>query len=114
VRNAHTAPGRTATVAVIAGEPEREPAHPVLYLTKTWLFTWEQHRPGGCRCVCALYHRGPGTCTAAAEPGHLLRVVTPGTEPHGSPADITDPLPVCAPCYTALASLSTPPAAAAE
>ncbi|MFD4555283.1 DUF6372 family protein [Streptomyces sp. NPDC058469] len=94
----------------MSGEPE----HPVLYLTKTWLFTWEQHRPGGCRCVCALYHQGSGTCTAAAEPGHLLRVVTPGVEQHSSPADITDALPVCGPCYTALAPLSTPPASAAE
>ncbi|MEV5774279.1 DUF6372 family protein [Streptomyces antimycoticus] len=98
----------------MADEPAPEPAHPVLYLTKTWLFTWEQHRPGGCRCVCAMYHQGSGTCTAAADPGRLLRVVTPGVEDHGHPADITDPLSVCAPCYTALAPLSTPPAAAAE
>ncbi|MFF4173668.1 DUF6372 family protein [Streptomyces sp. NPDC001744] len=80
--------------------------YPVLYLTMVWLFTWQQHRPGGCRCVCRFYHSGEGTCSAAAEPGRLLRVVTPGTERHSSPADITDALPVCASCYTALAPLS--------
>lgn len=83
-----------------------EPEYPVLYLTKTWLFTWEQHRPGGCRCVCRLYHDGEGACTAAAEPGRLLRVVTPGVEDRGHTTDITEALPVCSPCYTALAPLS--------
>jgi hypothetical protein len=95
----------------MADEPAA-PALPVLYLTRTWLFTWEQHRPGGCRCVCRIYHVGEGTCLAAADPGHLLRVVTPGTEPHASSADITEPLPLCAACYTAIGPLSTPPAAA--
>lgn len=80
----------------------------MLYLTKTWLFTWEQHRPGGCRCVCALYHLGEGACTAAAEPGHLLRVVTPGVERSGSRTDITEALPLCGPCYEALTPLARP------
>ncbi|MCX4411617.1 hypothetical protein OG840_61745 [Streptomyces sp. NBC_01764] len=84
-----------------------EPAYPVLYLTMTLLFTWEQHRPGGCRCVCRIYHHGDGTCSAAAEPGRLLRVVAPATL-RQSPPDITDALPVCAPCYTAVAPLSEP------
>lgn len=90
----------------MAGEPE----HPVLYLTKPVLFTWEQHRPGGCRCVCRLYHGADGVCMAAAEPGRLLRVVAPGTPLQGR-ADITDALAVCAPCYTALTPLSEPPGA---
>src|SRR5690606_6672954 len=87
-RHRHPPRRGPATVSGMAGEPAPEPAHPVLYLTKTWMFTWEQHRPGGCRCVCALYHQGPGACTAAADPGRLLRVVTPGVEDHASPADI--------------------------
>jgi hypothetical protein len=86
----------------MAGETE----YPVLYLTKVWLFTWEQYNGGGCRCVCRFYHGGEGTCLAAAEPGRLLRVVTPGMEGQGHRADITDALPVCASCYTALAPLS--------
>jgi hypothetical protein len=72
---------------------------PVLYLTMRWLFTWEQRRPGGCRCVCRLYHQGTGACTAPAEPGHLCRVVTSG---EGPTADITDVLVLCVPCYDAL------------
>lgn len=95
MRNAHTSRCGPATVSGMADELEP----PVLYLTKTWLFTWEQHRPGGCRCVCRMYHSGQGTCAEAADPGHLLRVVTPGIEEHGHPADITDSLPVCAPCW---------------
>ncbi|WP_223863703.1 DUF6372 family protein [Streptomyces sp. 5-10] len=90
-------------------DPADKPEHPVLYLTKTWLFTWEQHRPGGCRCICRLYHDGQGACTTAAEPGHLLRVVTPGASGQGYEADITDALPVCTHCYAALAPLSEPP-----
>ncbi|MFF3775615.1 DUF6372 family protein [Streptomyces sp. NPDC002232] len=81
---------------------------PVIFLVKRWLFTWEQHRPGGCRCVCGIYHGGSGTCSAAAEPGRLLRVVTrPELESFG-PADITAPLPLCDACYIALAPLSEP------
>ncbi|TLQ38989.1 DUF6372 family protein [Streptomyces marianii] len=84
------------------------PECPVLYLKKTWLFTWEQHRPGGCRCVCRLYHQGEGACTAAAEPGLLLRVVSPAG-PHQGPGEITDALPLCASCYAAITPLAEPP-----
>ncbi|MEU2078608.1 DUF6372 family protein [Streptomyces sp. NPDC013489] len=85
------------------------PEHPVLYLTQTWLFTWQQHRPGGCRCVCRFYHPGEGTmCTAAAEPGLLLRVVS-AEDPFHGPGEITEALPLCAGCYTAIAPLSEPP-----
>ncbi len=84
------------------------PGRPVLYLAKTWLFVWEQHRPGGCRCVCGAYHGGDGVCTAAAEPGLLLRVVSPGGSHQGA-ADITDLLPLCGSCYTAIAPLAGPP-----
>ncbi|MFG2761526.1 DUF6372 family protein [Streptomyces wuyuanensis] len=85
-----------------------EPDHPVLYLKKLWLFLWEQHRPGGCRCVCRIYHAGQGTCTAAAVPGRLLRVISPETPGEDHLTEITDALPVCAPCYVALAPLSEP------
>ncbi|MEV0032697.1 DUF6372 family protein [Nocardia sp. NPDC050793] len=42
------------------------------------LFAWEQHHGGGCRCVCAIYHRGRGesrtaTCLLAAEAGFCSR-----------------------------------------
>ncbi|WP_374987159.1 DUF6372 family protein [Streptomyces fradiae] len=84
------------------------PEHPVIYLVKRWLFTWEQHRPGGCRCVCRMYHGGDGTCLAAAEPGRLLRVITRPVAGDGRAADVTDPLPLCGACYTALAPLSEP------
>lgn len=90
--------------------PDAQTPVPVLYLTQAAMFTWEQHAPGGCRCVCRLYHdadgvgRG-GVCLEPAEPGRLLRVVTPAS-PWG-PADITDPLPVCATCYRALAPLAS-------
>ncbi|WP_376778624.1 DUF6372 family protein [Kitasatospora kifunensis] len=31
---------------------------------------WEQHAPpGGCRCLCRFFHKGPGFCGVAAEPG---------------------------------------------
>jgi hypothetical protein len=75
---------------------------PVLYLTQVATITWEQHAPGGCRCVCRLYHDGDqGTCLESAEPGRLLRVVTQASA--WGPADITDPLQICAACYTAIA-----------
>nr|WP_272920291.1 DUF6372 family protein [Streptomyces sp. SID5473] len=63
------------------------------------MLDWEQNRPGGCRCLCAIFHRLPGAtgCTTAAEPGLLLRVETP--------AETSGPLPVCIGCYTALAPL---------
>ncbi|MEU1826644.1 DUF6372 family protein [Streptomyces abikoensis] len=78
---------------------------PLLVLHLAALFQWEQHQPGGCRCLCGLYHReslGPaaaGGCTAAGEPGLLIRVETPG--------ESSDPLPVCRACYTALAPLAS-------
>lgn len=78
--------------------------YPVLYLKQEVLFTWEQHAPGGCRCVCSIYHYGEGTCTAAAEPGRLLRAVTPSNA--FSQGDITDALPLCAACYNAIAPLA--------
>lgn len=86
-----------------------ESEHPVLFLKKAALFTWEQHRPGGCRCVCRMYHDGELTCSAAAEPGLLLRVVAP-TDSFQGAADITDALPLCAPCYAAITPLAEPPA----
>ncbi|MGD6765972.1 DUF6372 family protein [Streptomyces sp. BH097] len=69
---------------------------PVLTVALPVLLDWEQHRPGGCRCLCPIFHRtrAPGGCTAAAEPGLLIRVETP-EDSHG-------PLPVCRPCYTSL------------
>ncbi|WP_055523198.1 DUF6372 family protein [Streptomyces graminilatus] len=84
------------------------PVHPVLFLRKAALFSWEQHRPGGCRRVCRLYHSGELTCLAAAEPGLLLRVVSPASDLQGA-GDITDALPLCAPCYAAIAPLAEPP-----
>lgn len=83
------------------------PVHPVLFLTKPVLFTWEQHRPGGCRCVCRLYHDGELTCPEAAEPGLLLRVVAPTGSLQGA-GDVTEALPLCAPCYAAIAPLAEP------
>jgi hypothetical protein len=80
--------------------------YPVLYLTQEALFTWEQHAPGGCRCLCSFYHHGNSTCLAAAEPGRILRAVTP-TNPL-TPANISDPLPLCAACYDAIAPLADP------
>ncbi|MFF2926624.1 hypothetical protein OG306_40415 (plasmid) [Streptomyces sp. NBC_01241] len=73
---------------------------PVLTIRMRWMFGWEQHRPGGCRCLCRMFHNIPGTgvCLAAAEPGLLIRVVT-ATQSDG-------PLTVCRDCYTALAPLA--------
>lgn len=82
-----------------------EPERPVLYLQQAWQFTWQQHAPGGCRCLCRIYHHGDGACTLAAEPGHLLRVVTPAG-PGADSGDITDALPLCAPCYDAIAPIA--------
>lgn len=65
---------------------------------------WEQRRPGGCRCLCGIYHRddnGPaiaGGCTAAAEPGLLLRIESPDHR--------LGPLPVCRRCYISLIPLT--------
>ncbi|MFH8294944.1 DUF6372 family protein [Streptomyces sp. NPDC018059] len=89
---------------------ELMPDRPVLYLTKTWMITWEQRRPGGCRCLCRLYHQGGSTCTAAADPGHPLRVVSPETTHLGS-AEISEALVLCAPCYAAITPLAGPPRA---
>ncbi|MEU2854552.1 DUF6372 family protein [Streptomyces syringium] len=77
---------------------------PVLVLQLAALFQWEQHQPGGCRCLCGLYHReslgrAGGGCTTAGEPGLLIRIETPAGES-------SEPLPVCRSCYTALAPLS--------
>lgn len=74
--------------------------NPVLTVRPTAMFGWEQHRPGGCRCVCALYHRGdddsgPAVCLAAAELGLPIRVEADG--------QVTGPLPVCRRCYKAMA-----------
>ncbi|MEU3356143.1 DUF6372 family protein [Streptomyces sp. NPDC037389] len=77
---------------------------PVLVLQLAALFRWEQHQPGGCRCLCGLYHRetpgpfGASGCTAAGEPGLLLRVEAPG--------ESSEPLPVCRSCYGILARLA--------
>lgn len=73
---------------------------PLLVLRLAAAFRWEQHRPGGCRCLCGLYHReAPGLlvaggCTTAGEPGLLLRVEASG--------EASEPLPVCRSCYDAL------------
>ncbi|MEU4607472.1 DUF6372 family protein [Kribbella sp. NPDC023972] len=65
---------------------------------------WEQHAAGGCRCVCRLYHAAPGACLNPAEPGYLIRIVVPAQA--WGHTDISDPLPVCASCYTAVAPLA--------
>jgi hypothetical protein len=88
----------------VTGEPEL----PVLYLKETWPFTWQQHRPGGCRCICRFYHDGDGSCMSAAEPGLLLHLLNP-REQEKSPADATGVLVLCRPCYTAIAPLSESP-----
>ncbi|MFE3279884.1 DUF6372 family protein [Nocardia sp. NPDC059239] len=66
------------------------------------MVSWEQHRPGGCRCVCAFYHPGDGesTCLAAAEPGLLIRVEADG--------ETIGPLTLCRYCYNAIADLQPP------
>jgi hypothetical protein len=79
--------------------------HPVLFLTREAIFGWKQYEPGGCRCVCALYHRGKSACLSAAEPGRLLRTVTPTNAI--SAADISEPLPLCVACYDAIAPMAT-------
>ncbi|WP_442913300.1 DUF6372 family protein [Kribbella sp. CA-293567] len=65
------------------------------------LLSWEQHQPGGCRCVCQLYHDDPGTCPAAAEPGRLLRIVALGAVMGTSRHQRC--LPLCVACYNAIA-----------
>ncbi|UGT58798.1 DUF6372 family protein [Nocardia asteroides] len=89
-----------------------EPA-PILTVTVPAALTWTQHAGGGCRCLCPIYHRGVGTdaCTAAAEPGLLIRLEVPDApdQVHQVPgADA--PLPVCARCYRWLAVPTTPAA----
>lgn len=82
---------------------------PVLYVTQMALYTWQQHAPGGCRCVCGLYHEGQGVCLEPAEPGHFLRVVAPANPV--MPGDISELLQICAACYAAIAPRAgTPPA----
>ncbi|MGP9023185.1 DUF6372 family protein (plasmid) [Streptomyces sp. BR1] len=71
---------------------------PVLAVRMPMLVEWEQDRPGGCRCLCGLFHRETARangCVSAAEPGLLVRVETPD--------DSAGPLPVCAYCYSQLA-----------
>ena len=72
----------------------------VLVIRMRWMFGWQQHRPGGCRCMCRLFHSAAdaSVCLAAAEPGRLIRVETD--------SETSGPLPVCLPCYTALAPLA--------
>lgn len=72
---------------------------PILTLRLPVLLDWEQNRPGGCRCLCAIFHHLPGAtgCTTAAQPGLLLRVETP--------TETSRPMPVCIVCYTALTPL---------
>ncbi|TJZ41189.1 hypothetical protein FCH28_37520 [Streptomyces piniterrae] len=71
---------------------------PILTIELAAAFRWEQHRPGGCRCLCGLLHQeatpGATGCTAAGEPGLLIRA---------TPAEQGSPLPVCLSCYEVLA-----------
>ncbi|WP_459963993.1 DUF6372 family protein [Nocardia sp. IFM 10818] len=74
---------------------------PILTVRPWALFSWQQHRPGGCRCICAFYHPSgaeQSTCLSAAEPGLLIRV-----EAEDGHTEV--PLPVCRPCYTAIAGI---------
>lgn len=75
--------------------------HPVLTIRLRFFFAWEQHRPGGCRCVCRMYHAAPdgGVCMEAADPGLLIQVASDSFKTEG-------PVPVCRDCYTALAPLA--------
>ncbi|MFF2088632.1 DUF6372 family protein [Nocardia sp. NPDC058176] len=79
---------------------------------------WNQDLPGGCRCLCQIYHRGVGVggCTRAAEPGLLIRLeVTErdATAPDLA-ADLDRPMPVCGCCYRLLAVPNTPVAVLRE
>ncbi|MFI1890446.1 DUF6372 family protein [Streptomyces jumonjinensis] len=73
-----------------------EHQEPILTLRQSAILDWQQDRPGGCRCLCRIFHHDPTAtgCMSGAQPGLLLRVET-DTESSG-------PLPVCLPCYTAL------------
>lgn len=73
---------------------------PILTVRLPIMFAWEQERPGGCRCACALFHASKmvPACTSPAEPGLLIRVETP-TETAG-------PLSVCLDCYHQLVPLA--------
>ncbi|MFC7987247.1 DUF6372 family protein [Streptomyces sp. NPDC057336] len=76
---------------------DTESLPPILTVRLPAMFAWEQDRPGGCRCACALFHNSKmvPTCTSPAEPGLLIRVETP--------AETSAPLPVCLGCYHQLA-----------
>lgn len=78
---------------------------PVRVLRLAAAFHWEQHAPGGCRCLCGLYHRPatgpaiPAGCTAAGEPGHFLVLETP--------QEAIGPMPICSSCHTELGPYAT-------
>ncbi|MGW5317823.1 DUF6372 family protein [Nocardia thailandica] len=81
---------------------------PILTVAVPAALTWTQHAPGGCRCLCQIYHRGVGgrSCVSAAEPGLLITLEVPADAPPVPGADA--PLPVCAACYRLLAVPDTP------
>ncbi|WP_031099024.1 DUF6372 family protein [Streptomyces sp. NRRL S-15] len=72
---------------------DTESLPPILTVRMNAMFAWEQARPGGCRCACALFHASKMAmaCTSPAEPGLLIRVETP--------TETSAPLPVCLGCY---------------
>ncbi|MFD4356783.1 DUF6372 family protein [Nocardia sp. NPDC058518] len=91
---------------------------PILAVPVAAAMVWNQHTPGGCRCLCQIYHRGVGSggCTRAAEPGLLIRleVTGPDTTPPQLAVEVDRPLPVCGRCYRLLAVPNTPAAVLRE
>ncbi|MGW2110707.1 DUF6372 family protein [Streptomyces sp. NPDC001948] len=72
---------------------DTESLPPILTIRVNAMFTWEQHKPGGCRCLCAVFHRSQNApaCTGPGEPGMLIRVE--------APRETSTPMPVCLGCY---------------
>ncbi|MET8178955.1 DUF6372 family protein [Streptomyces sp. NPDC005336] len=44
---------------------------PILTIELAAAFRWEQHRPGGCRCLCGLYHSPPAPTGATGGPAEI-------------------------------------------
>ena len=76
---------------------------PILTVRILARMEWQQHAPGGCRCVCAFYHKGGGACAEAAEPGLFANVINVNKLSPDKGEEELGTVVLCRGCYQAIA-----------